>query len=124
MKGLSVEKQNPSRRTRRLSLSRRFKLQGLGVVPNGTCFLTVRSFPANAPNIVATHSGKLTQKDNADSRMQFITLVGPRESLLLVKDPDQFFVKTLHTLSVCAQTHLPKFSETSLNKGKERYNQS
>ena len=34
------------------------------------------------------------------------------------------FVKTLYTLSVRAQTHLPKFSETSLNKGKERYNQS
>ena len=62
--------------------------------------------------------------DKADSGVQFITPVGPRESLLLAKDPDQFFVKTLYTLSVCAQTHLPKFSETSLNKGKERYNQS
>ena len=44
-------------------------------------------------------------------------------SLLLAKDPDQFFVKTLYTLSVRAQTHLSKFPETSLNKGKERYNQ-
>ena len=30
----------------------------------------------------------------------------------------------LYTLSVHAQTHLPKFSETSPNKGKERHNQS
>ena len=29
----------------------------------------------------------------------------------------------LYTLSVCAQNHLPKFPETSLNKGKERDNQ-
>ena len=34
------------------------------------------------------------------------------------------FVKALYILSVCAQTHIPKFSETSLNKEKERYNQS
>ena len=33
---------------------------------------------------------KLTQKDNADSGVQFITLAGPRQSLLLAKDPDQF----------------------------------
>ena len=32
---------------------------------------------------------KLTQKDNADSGVQFITLAGPRQSLLLAKDPDQ-----------------------------------
>ena len=42
-----------------------------------------------APTVVATRSGKLTQKDNADSGVQFITLVGPRESLLLAKDTDQ-----------------------------------
>ena len=36
---------------------------------------------------------KLTQKDNADSGMQFITPVGPRESLLLAKDLDQFLWK-------------------------------
>ena len=40
------------------------------------------------------------------------------------RGPRRVFVKTLYTLSVDAQTHLPKFSETSLNKGKERYNQS
>ena len=44
-----------------------------------------------SPTVVATHSGKqLTQKGNADSGMQFITLAGPRQSLLLAKDPDQF----------------------------------
>ena len=32
---------------------------------------------------------KLTQKDNADSGVQFITPAGPRQSLLLAKDPDQ-----------------------------------
>ena len=38
--------------------------------------------------------------------------------------PRPVFVKTLYTLSVRAQTHLPKFPETSLNRGKERYSQS
>ena len=32
---------------------------------------------------------KLTQKDNADSGVHFITLAGPRQSLLLAKDPGQ-----------------------------------
>ena len=31
-----------------------------------------------------------TQKDSADSGVQFITPAGPRQSLLLAKDPDQF----------------------------------
>ena len=40
--------------------------------------------------VIAMLSGnKLTQKDNADSGVQFITLVGPRQSLLLAKGPDQ-----------------------------------
>ena len=33
---------------------------------------------------------KLTQKDNADGGVQFITLAGPRQSFLLAKDIDQF----------------------------------
>ena len=41
--------------------------------------------------VVATRSGKLTQEDNADSGVQFITPAGPRQSLLLAKDPDQVF---------------------------------
>ena len=36
---------------------------------------------------------KLTQKDNADSEVQFITLVDPRQSLLLAKDPNQLLWK-------------------------------
>ena len=62
-----------------------------------------------------------TQKDNADSGVQFITLAGPR---LLNQGPQPVFVKTLYTPSVQAQTHLPKFPEISVNKGKERYSQS
>ena len=36
---------------------------------------------------------KLTQKDNADSGVQFITPAGPRQSLLLAKDPNKFLRK-------------------------------
>ena len=39
--------------------------------------------------VVAILGNKLTQKDNADSGVQFITPAGPRQSLLLAKDPDQ-----------------------------------
>ena len=39
--------------------------------------------------VAATRSGKQTQKDKADSGAQFITPAGPRQSLLLAKDPDQ-----------------------------------
>ena len=39
-------------------------------------------------------SGKLTHKDNADSGVQFITLVGPKQSLLLGKDPNQCLWKS------------------------------
>ena len=42
----------------------------------------------------------------------------------LSQGPRPVFVKTLYTLSVLAQTHLPKFPETSLNKGKEKCSQS
>ena len=59
-------------------------------------------------------------KDDADSGGQFITPVGPRQSLLLAKDPDQYFAKTLYTLSIGAQTHLPKFLETSLNNKEKK----
>ena len=42
-------------------------------------------------NVIATVPGnKLTQKDNADSGVQFIAPEGPRQSLLLAKDRDQF----------------------------------
>ena len=74
--------------------------------------------------VVATRSRKQTQKGNADSGVQFIAPVGPRQSLLVAKNPDQFLWKTLYTLRALAQTHLPKFLETSLDKVKERYDQS
>ena len=62
---------------------------------------------------------KLTQEDSADTGMQFITPAGPRQSPLS-QGPRLVFAKTLYTLSVRAQTHLPKFLETSLDKVKER----
>ena len=49
---------------------------------------------------------------------------GPKAESPLSQRLRPVFVKTLCTLSVCAQTHLPKLPETGLNKGKERYNQS
>ena len=50
--------------------------------------------------------------------------MGPKAESPLSQGPRPVFVKTLYTLSVCAQTHLPKFPETSLDKVKERYDQS
>ena len=48
--------------------------------------LASRLFTTSA--VVTTRSGKQTQKDKADSGAQFITPAGPRQSLLLAKDPD------------------------------------
>ena len=44
---------------------------------------------------------KLTQKDNADSGVQFITPAGPRQSLLLAKDPDQHLWKSFIPMCTC-----------------------
>ena len=44
----------------------------------------------NSPSLLGVPGNKLAQKDNADSGVQFITLVGARQSLHLAKDPDQF----------------------------------
>ena len=52
-----------------------------------------------------------------------LTPAGPWQSLLLAKDPTSFW-ENLITLSVLAQTHLPKFLETSLDKVKERFDRS
>ena len=49
---------------------------------------------------------------------------GPKAESPLNQGPRPVFVKTLYTLSVLAQTHLPQFLETSLDKVKERYDQS
>ena len=40
--------------------------------------------------VVATSPRKQTHSDNADRGVQFITLEGPRQSLLSAKDTDQF----------------------------------
>ena len=64
---------------------------------------------------------KLTQQENVDSGVQFITPEDPRQILLLAKDPDQFLWKSYIPYVYMPK---PKFPETSLNKGKETYNQS
>ena len=56
-------------------------------------------------------------------RIMQIVECRPKAESPLSQRPQPLFVKTLYTLSVCAQTYLSKFSETSLNKGKERYSQ-
>ena len=45
---------------------------------------------------------------------------GPTAESPLSQGPRPVFVETLYTLSVSVQTHLPKFPETSLNKGKRK----
>ena len=52
----------------------------------------VTDIPFLSPAVEASCSGKQIQ-DNADSGVQFITPAGLRQSLLLAKDPDQFFWK-------------------------------
>ena len=49
---------------------------------------------------------------------------GAKAESPLSQGPWPVFMKTLYTLSEHAQIHLPSFPETSLNKGKERHNQS
>ena len=55
----------------------------------------VTNLPAIQETLLWPHflGNKLTQKDNADSRAQLITPLGPRQSLLLAKDPDQHLWK-------------------------------
>ena len=76
-------------------------------------------------SVVATCSGKQTHSEGQHRQWSAVYYTGgPKAESPLSQKPQPVFVKTLHTLSVRAQTHLPKFPETSLNKGKERYNQS
>ena len=65
--------------------------------------------------ILQTHApgNKLTQKDSVDSGVQFITLVGLRQSFLFSQGPRLTFVKTLDTLSVLRKPTSPN----SLNLG-------
>ena len=67
-------------------------------------------FPENKVLQLRVPGSKLTQKDNADRGVQFIAPAGPRQSPHS-QGPRPVLVKTLYTLSVCAQTHLPKFPD-------------
>ena len=88
--------------------------------------LSVPLFPASlGSNVVATRSGKHTHSEGQCRKWSAVYYTGgPKAESLLSQGPQPVFLKTLYTLSVRAQTHLPKFPETSLNKGKERYDQS
>ena len=79
----------------------------------------------SSESVVATPSGKQTHSEGQRREWSAIYYTGgPKAESPLSQGPRPVFVKTLCTLSVCAQTHLPQFPEASLNKGKERYNQS
>ena len=58
-----------------------------------------------------------------DSGVQFITLVGPRQSFLFSQGPQNTFMKTSYILGVCAQVHIPKFLKPRLENVKGEYNQ-
>ena len=74
---------------------------------------------------VATRSQEKTRSEGQCRQWSAVYYTGgPKAESPLSQGPRPVFVKTLYTLSVCAQTHIPKFPETSLNKGKEKYNQS
>ena len=74
--------------------------------------------------VVATRFGKQTHSEGQRRQWSAVYYTsGPKAESPLSQGPPPVFVKTLYTLSVHAQTHLPKFPETSLNKRKERYSQ-
>ena len=75
--------------------------------------------------IVATRPGKQTHSEGQCKYRSAVYYTGrPKAESPLSQGPRPVFVKTLYTLSVLAETHLPKFPETNLNKGRERHNQS
>ena len=85
--------------------------------------LSTRCPPAYS--VVAMRSGKQTRSEGQCREWSAVYYTGgPKAESPLSQGPRPVFVETLYTLSVCAQTPLPKFSEASLNKRKERYNQS
>ena len=67
VKGPGIEKQNPSRRVRRLSPSRRFKPQGLGVVPKWDLSPQSDEFPGQS-----TKCSHTFQKTNSLRRTMHI----------------------------------------------------
>ena len=89
--------------------------------------INVRSslIPIRRGNVAATLSGKQTHSEGQCRQWSAVYYTSrPKAESPLSQGPRPVFVKTLYTLSVLAQTHLPKFLETSLDKVKERYNQS
>ena len=73
-------------------------------------------------SVVAMQSGKQTHSEGQCREWSVVYYTGrPKVESPLTQGPGPVFVKTLNTLSVHAQTHLPEFPETSLNKGEERY---
>ena len=76
-------------------------------------------------NVVATRSRKQILSEGQCRQWSAVYYTGgPKAESPLSQGPRPVFVKTLYTLSVRAQTHLPKFLETSLDKVTERYGQS
>ena len=72
-------------------------------------------------SVVTTRSGKQTHSERHCREWSAVYYTsGPKAESPLSQGPGPVFVKTLHTLSVGAQTHLPKFPETSMNKGKRK----
>ena len=61
------------------------KLQKM-VKDREACHAAVHGVAVLQPHVPGN---KLTQKDNADSGVQFITPAGPRQSFLLAKDSDR-----------------------------------
>ena len=75
--------------------------------------------------VVATRSRKQAHSEGQCRQWGAVYYTGgPEAESPLSQGPRPVFVKTLYTLSVLAQTHLPRFLETSLDKAKERYDQS
>ena len=71
--------------------------------------------------VVATRFGKQTHSEGQRRQWSAVYYTGgPKAESPLSQGPLPVFVKTLYSLSVHAQTHLPKFPETSLNKGKRQ----
>ena len=79
----------------------------------------------HSPLAVAVCSGKQTHSEGQCREWSAAYYTGgPKADSPVSQGLRPVFVKTLYTLSVCDQSHLPKLLETSLDKVKERYDQS
>ena len=119
MKKLGFERLNSSRGASRLPCSRRFKPQRLGVASNEACLLKVRSFPAHAPNVVAT----TFRETNSLRRAMQVVESGSLHRRARGRVSSQprtrpAFGKIFHTPCVRVRTHYSKFLETYINQGK------